>query len=60
MADHLSRLESAELKKLINEEEDDRFPEERLLMVNEVRTSEFPWFANIANWIVGQVVPSDL
>ena len=42
MADHLSRLETANMEKLIKDEVDDKFPEERLYMVDEVKSSKFP------------------
>jgi len=54
VADHLSRLVNEEVT--LNELEiRDEFPDESLLMVN-----ERPWFADLANFKSGCILPKDL
>ena len=54
-ADHLSRLDNPQMEKLTDEDIDDAFPEEGLYMVNKVTESEIPWFADVANYLVGKI-----
>ncbi|GJR14797.1 reverse transcriptase domain-containing protein, partial [Tanacetum coccineum] len=46
-ADHLSRIEN-------DESSDDNFPEETLMEIN---TKDEPWFADFANYLVGDIIP---
>ncbi|CAH9114515.1 unnamed protein product [Cuscuta epithymum] len=54
-ADHLSRLENPFLDSLSERDIEGTFPDERLLRI----VDEVPWFSDIANYLVGGVVPSD-
>nr|GEW58588.1 reverse transcriptase domain-containing protein [Tanacetum cinerariifolium] len=51
-AEHLSRIENKESSD--NSEVDDNFPGETLMEIN---TKDEPWFADIANYLVGDVIP---
>ncbi|XP_016681119.1 uncharacterized protein [Gossypium hirsutum] len=53
---HLSRLENPHIEKL-DDMINDWFLEERLYVVNE---SEVPWFADIANYLVSNILPKGL
>ena len=54
VVDHLSRLEKEEsASKLIQ----DSFPDEFLLVLHHFNT---PWYADIANYLVGGVLPEGL
>ncbi|GKA16697.1 reverse transcriptase domain-containing protein [Tanacetum coccineum] len=55
MADHLSRLENPHKGDLIEMEMNDNFPHESLNMISLNDENEPPWFANIANYLVGSV-----
>ncbi|GJW86173.1 reverse transcriptase domain-containing protein [Tanacetum coccineum] len=50
-ADHLSRLENNETSD--DSEVDDNFPEETLMEIN---TKDEPWFADFANYLVGNII----
>ncbi|GJW68431.1 reverse transcriptase domain-containing protein [Tanacetum coccineum] len=54
-ADHLSRLENDETSD--GSEVDDNFPGETLMEINTV--SE-PWFADFANYLVGDIIPKGM
>ncbi|GJX35790.1 reverse transcriptase domain-containing protein [Tanacetum coccineum] len=49
-ADHLSRLKN-------NETSDDNFPRETLMEIN---TKNEPWFADFANYLVGDIIPKGI
>nr|GEX76551.1 DNA-directed DNA polymerase [Tanacetum cinerariifolium] len=51
-ADHLSRIKNDELSD--DREVDDNFPGETLMEIN---TKDEPWFANFANYLVGDIIP---
>ncbi|GJS40913.1 reverse transcriptase domain-containing protein [Tanacetum coccineum] len=54
-ADHLSRLEN---NKTSNDSEvDDNFPGETLMEIN---TKDEPWFADFANYLVGNIIPKGM
>jgi len=57
VADHLSRLETLEHVPDKTARINDDFPDEKLLAVHQ---SVLPWYADIVNYLVGKVVPSDL
>ena len=59
-ADHLSRLENPYMEELRTEDINDSFPEENLYLVNKGQSSEFPWFVDIANYLVAKVLPRDM
>ena len=50
--DHLSHLDKPCGEESKEEDIDDRFPEEGLYSVSKVDISEFPWFVDIANYLV--------
>ncbi|GJS62577.1 hypothetical protein Tco_0657361 [Tanacetum coccineum] len=54
-ADHLSRLENDETSD--DSEVDDNFPEETLMEIN---TKNEPWFADFANYLVGDIIPKGM
>ena len=54
-ADHLSRLEHKPTQTK-EPEINELFPDEHLF---EVRDENIPWFADIANWLVGRIIPPD-
>ncbi|GJY42643.1 reverse transcriptase domain-containing protein [Tanacetum coccineum] len=54
-ADHLSRLENPHKEDLIEIEMNDNFPHESLNMIALNDENETPWFADIANYLVGGV-----
>ncbi|XP_075092157.1 uncharacterized protein LOC142172442 [Nicotiana tabacum] len=56
VADHLSRLEDPPLEFSEIKEE---FPDEHIFSVNSIVTQP-PWFADIANYLVGRWTPQDL
>ncbi|GKD66112.1 reverse transcriptase domain-containing protein [Tanacetum coccineum] len=56
LADHLSRLENPHKGDLIEMEMNDNFPHESLNMISLNDENEPPWFANIANYLVGNCV----
>ncbi|GJR92931.1 reverse transcriptase domain-containing protein [Tanacetum coccineum] len=53
-ADHLSRIENDESSN--DSEVDDNFPRETLIEIN---TKDKPWFANLANYLVGDIIPKE-
>ena len=55
---HLSRLELPESEVKHQVQINDTFPDEQLLAVS--HSDEAPWFANIVNYLVAKVVPSEL
>ncbi|GKA73264.1 reverse transcriptase domain-containing protein [Tanacetum coccineum] len=54
-ADHLSRIENDETSD--DSEVDDNFPEETLM---EIKTKDEPWFADFANYLVGNIIPKGM
>ncbi|GKC70279.1 reverse transcriptase domain-containing protein, partial [Tanacetum coccineum] len=50
--DHLSRIENYETSE--DSDVDDIFPGETLM---EITTNDTPWFADLANYLVGEVIP---
>ncbi|GJR42859.1 hypothetical protein Tco_1310962 [Tanacetum coccineum] len=54
-ADHLSRLENNETTD--DSEVDDNFPRETLMEIN---TKDEPWFADFANYLVGNIIPKGM
>ncbi|CAH9102258.1 unnamed protein product [Cuscuta epithymum] len=57
-ADHLSRLDADLVDSFSNDVIEELFPDERLLQVK--IASEVPWYADIANYLVGNVEPTGL
>ncbi|GKA09347.1 reverse transcriptase domain-containing protein [Tanacetum coccineum] len=55
-ADHLSRLENPHKGDLVEMELNDNFPHESLNMIDLNDDSDPPWFADIANYLVGNVL----
>ncbi|GJY77600.1 reverse transcriptase domain-containing protein [Tanacetum coccineum] len=51
-ADHLSRIENNKISD--DSEVDDNFPGETLMEIN---TKDEPWFADFANYLVGDIIP---
>ncbi|GKE79263.1 reverse transcriptase domain-containing protein, partial [Tanacetum coccineum] len=54
--DHLSRLENPHQGDLVGMEMNDNFPHESLNMISLNPNNEPPWFADIANYLVGNVL----
>ncbi|GKD78088.1 reverse transcriptase domain-containing protein [Tanacetum coccineum] len=54
-ADHLSRIENDETSD--DNEVDDNFPGETLM---EITTRDIPWFADFANYLVGDIIPKGM
>nr|GEU46460.1 DNA-directed DNA polymerase [Tanacetum cinerariifolium] len=54
-ADHLSRIENDQSSD--DSEVDDNFPRETLMEIN---TKDAPWFADFANYLVGDVIPKGM
>ncbi|GJZ49953.1 reverse transcriptase domain-containing protein [Tanacetum coccineum] len=54
-ADHLSRIENDESSN--DSEVDDNFPGETLMEIN---TKDEPWFADFANYLVGDIIPKGM
>ncbi|GJT25258.1 reverse transcriptase domain-containing protein [Tanacetum coccineum] len=54
-ADHLSRIENDETSD--DSEVDDNFPGETLMEIN---TKDEPWFADFANYLVGDIIPKGM
>ncbi|GKA46384.1 reverse transcriptase domain-containing protein [Tanacetum coccineum] len=54
-ADHLSRLKNPYKGDLVKMEMNDNFPHESLNMISLNNDNEPPWFADIANYLVGNV-----
>nr|GEU63723.1 hypothetical protein [Tanacetum cinerariifolium] len=59
-ADHLSRLENPHKGDLIEMEMNDNFPHEFLNMIDLNDDSDPPWFTDIANYLVGNVLVGGL
>ena len=55
-ADHLSRLENPYKGDLDDVEMNDDFPLESLNMISLENDNELPWFADIANYLAGNVL----
>ncbi|GJT15064.1 reverse transcriptase domain-containing protein [Tanacetum coccineum] len=54
-ADHLSRIENDELSD--DSEVDDNFPGETLMEIN---TKDEPWFADLTNYLVANIIPKGI
>ncbi|GJQ98523.1 reverse transcriptase domain-containing protein [Tanacetum coccineum] len=54
-ADHLSRIENDKISD--DSEVDDNFPRETLMEIN---TKDEPWFADFANYLVGDIIPKGM
>ncbi|GJY58588.1 reverse transcriptase domain-containing protein, partial [Tanacetum coccineum] len=54
-ADHLSRIENDEISD--DSKVDDNFPGETLMEIN---TKDEPWFADFANYFVGDIIPKGM
>ncbi|GKA39671.1 reverse transcriptase domain-containing protein [Tanacetum coccineum] len=54
-ADHLSRIENDETSD--DSEVDENFPRETLMEIN---TKDEPWFADFANYLVGDIIPKGM
>ncbi|GJS83235.1 reverse transcriptase domain-containing protein [Tanacetum coccineum] len=54
-ADHLSRIENDEISD--DSEVNDNFPGETLMEIN---TKDKPWFADFANYLVGDIIPKGM
>ncbi|GJU91850.1 hypothetical protein Tco_1304273 [Tanacetum coccineum] len=55
-ADHLSRLENPHQGDLVGMEMNDNFPHESLNMISLNPDNEPPWFTDIANYLVGNII----
>ncbi|GJY58297.1 reverse transcriptase domain-containing protein [Tanacetum coccineum] len=55
VADHLSRIDNDETSD--DSEVDDNFPGETLMEIN---TRDEPWFADFANYLVGDIIPKGM
>ncbi|GJQ92374.1 reverse transcriptase domain-containing protein, partial [Tanacetum coccineum] len=55
-ADHLSRLENPHKGDLVEMEMNDNFPHESLNMIDLNADNEPPWFADIVNYLMGNVL----
>ncbi|GKC50821.1 reverse transcriptase domain-containing protein [Tanacetum coccineum] len=55
--DHLSRLKNPNIGELVEEEIEDKFLDEHLMILKTKLNEEEPWFADYVNYIVGKVVP---
>ncbi|GKB10064.1 reverse transcriptase domain-containing protein [Tanacetum coccineum] len=55
VTDHLSRIENDEISDDI--EVNDNFPDETL---KEISTRDIPWFADFANYLVGDIIPKGM
>ncbi|GKC99314.1 reverse transcriptase domain-containing protein, partial [Tanacetum coccineum] len=53
IADHLSRLKNLDSEELRDEDIDDNFPDETLMNILTNDNEEIPWFADFANYLVG-------
>ncbi|GJX20054.1 reverse transcriptase domain-containing protein [Tanacetum coccineum] len=58
-ADHLSRLENPNIGELAEEEIEDKFPDEHLMILKTKLNDEEPWYADYVNYIVEKVVPPE-
>jgi len=57
VADHLSRLDGEHVESMAKQSLHDEFPDEKLCFV---RDSDEPWYADFANFIVGNELPIDM
>ena len=58
VVDHLSRLEDEAMRDLGDKTDiDDTFPDEHVLAASQ---DLIPWFADFANYLASDIVPSDL
>ncbi|CAH9083337.1 unnamed protein product [Cuscuta epithymum] len=57
-ADHLSRLETEVVETFKKFELEETFPDERLLAIQ--HSSKMPWYADLANFLVGKVEPAGM
>ncbi|GJR73231.1 reverse transcriptase domain-containing protein [Tanacetum coccineum] len=55
-ADHLSRLENPHKGDLVEMEMNDNFPHESLNLIDLNADNDTPWFVDIANYLVGNVI----
>ncbi|GKC77712.1 reverse transcriptase domain-containing protein [Tanacetum coccineum] len=55
VADHLSRIDNDETSD--DSDVDDNFPRETLM---EITTNDTPWFADFANYLVGDIIPKGM
>ncbi|GJU28100.1 reverse transcriptase domain-containing protein [Tanacetum coccineum] len=58
-ADHLSRLENPNIGELAEEEIEDKFPDEHLMILKTKLNDKEPWYADYVNYIVEKVVPPE-
>ncbi|GJU43757.1 reverse transcriptase domain-containing protein [Tanacetum coccineum] len=58
-ADHLSRLENPNIGELAEDEIEDKFPDEHLMILKAKLNDEDPWYADFVNYIVRKVVPPE-
>ncbi|GJR16344.1 hypothetical protein Tco_0798996 [Tanacetum coccineum] len=54
-ADHLSRIDNDEISD--DSDVDDNFPSETLM---EITTKDIPWFADFANYLIGDIIPKGM
>ena len=60
VADHLSRLENADYQEPQTSEIQDAFPDESLFRVDNTSTRvQWPWYADLANFVVSSILPED-
>ncbi|GJU46383.1 putative nucleotidyltransferase, ribonuclease H [Tanacetum coccineum] len=59
-ADHLSRLENPNLETLNEESIRDSFPNKYLKAVHVKETTEDPWYANYATFLISMIIPHRL
>ncbi|GJT41888.1 reverse transcriptase domain-containing protein [Tanacetum coccineum] len=59
VADHLSRLENPNIGELAEEEIEEKFPDEHLMILKTKLNDEEPWYADYVNYIVKKVVPQE-
>ncbi|GJT53686.1 reverse transcriptase domain-containing protein [Tanacetum coccineum] len=59
VADHLSRLENPNIRELAEEEIEDKFPDEHLMILKAKLNDEEPWYADYVNYIVRKVDAKD-
>ena len=58
VADHFSRLEDEDMRELGDKTDiDDTFPDEHVLAASQ---DLIPWFADFANYLASDIVPSNL
>ncbi|GJS72088.1 reverse transcriptase domain-containing protein [Tanacetum coccineum] len=57
--DHLSRLENPNIGELVEEEIEDKFTNEHLMILKTKLNEKEPWYADYVNYIVRKVVPPE-